>query len=179
MYPHWRPVGRELRAALHETSTGDTAGDSLILALREAAPSSGRSRNVGDTNSPSVGATPNQAGLERAIGDLGVQCGLIAHNREELEILKHKGDRNYYDVNLVKSALVPVSTVSLQLKFIDPIKKRFTIYVMADDKTIEKKDRAVGEALQFYTGRDHWLYELVIFSCDKNGIKGYLSTPKR
>ena len=36
------------------------------------------------------------------IGDLGVQSGLIAHTRDDLEILKHKGDRNYYEFTLVK-----------------------------------------------------------------------------
>jgi hypothetical protein len=116
--------------------------------------------------------------LERTIGDLGVQSGLVAKNSSELEILKHKGDRNYYDFNLKKNAKTPVSTVSLELKKVDPKKSRFTLNVIADDKTIEKKDRNVGEPLQFYTGRDHLLYEVVVFTADKNAIIGYLSTPK-
>jgi hypothetical protein len=116
--------------------------------------------------------------LEHAMGDLGMQSGLIAHNASELEILKHKGDRNYYDFTLTKGARQPVSTVSLQLKKVDPKKSKFTLNVIADDKTIEKKDRTVGEPLQFYTGRDHMLYELVVFTAAKNSITGYLSTPK-
>ena len=116
--------------------------------------------------------------LERAIGDLGVQSGLIAHNAQELEILKHKGDRNYYDLTLQKNARTPVSTVSLQLKKVDPNKSKFTLNVMADDRTIEKKDRTLNEPLQFYTGRDHELYELVVFTAEKNMVSGYLSTPK-
>ena len=116
--------------------------------------------------------------LERAIGDLGVQSGLIAHTSSELEILKHKGDRNYYDFTLNKGAKTPVSTVTLQLKKVDPKKSRFTLNVIADDHTIEKKDRTVGEPLQFYTGRDHLLYELVVFTAAKNTITGYLATPK-
>ena len=32
--------------------------------------------------------------------------------------------------------------------------------------------------MQFYTGRDHMLYELVVWSVDKNKVTGYLSTPK-
>jgi hypothetical protein len=116
--------------------------------------------------------------LERTIGDLGVQSGLIAHTSSELEILKHKGDRNYYEFTLKKGAKTPISTVSLELKKVDAKKSRFTLNVMADDKTIEKKDRTVGEPMQFYTGRDHLLYEIVAFSADKNSITGYLSTPK-
>ena len=116
--------------------------------------------------------------LEKTIGDLGVQSGLIAHTSSELEVLKHKGDRNYYEFTLKKGQKQPVSTVSLELKKVDAKKSRFTLNVLADDKTIEKKDRTVGEPLQFYTGRDHLLYEVVAFSADKNSITGYLSTPK-
>jgi hypothetical protein len=116
--------------------------------------------------------------LEHAIGDLGVQSGLVAHNGQELEMLKRKGERNYYDFTLQKGNKKPISTVSLQLKKVDPKKSRFTINVIADDRTIEKKDRNVGEPLQFYTGRDHLLYEVVVFTADKNSITGYLATPK-
>ncbi len=118
------------------------------------------------------------AKLEHAMGDLGVQSGLIAHNASELEMLKRKGERNYYDFTLQKNARTPVSTVSLQLKKVDPKKSKFTLNVIADDKTIEKKDRTLLEPLQFYTGRDRMLYELVVFSETKNSITGYLSTPK-
>ena len=118
------------------------------------------------------------AKLEHAMGDLGVQSGLIAHNASELDMLKRKGERNYYDFTLQKGARTPVSTVSLQLKKVDPKKSKFTVNVIADDRTIEKKDRTVGEPLQFYTGRDHLLYEVVVFNATKNSITGYLSTPK-
>ena len=122
-------------------------------------------------------AATNQK-LEKTIGDLGVQSGLVARNAGELDMLKRKGERNYYDFTLQKGAKTPVSTVSLQLKKIDPKKSRFTLKVIADDRTIEKKDRTVGEPLQFYTGRDRLLYEIVVFSANKNSITGYLATPK-
>ena len=118
------------------------------------------------------------AKLEHAMGDLGVQSGLIAHNASELEMLKRKGERNYYDFTLQKNARTPVSTISLQLKKVDPKKSKFTLNVIADDKTIEKKDRTLLEPLQFYTGRDRMLYEVVVFNAGKNSISGYLSTPK-
>jgi len=122
-------------------------------------------------------AATNQK-LEKTIGDLGVQSGLVAHNSSELEMLKRKGERNYYDFTLQKGQRTPVSTVSLQLKKVDPKKSRFTFNVIADDKTIEKKDKTIGEPLQFYTGRDRLLYEVVVFSASKNSITGYLATPK-
>ena len=120
-----------------------------------------------------------KAKLQSAVGDLGVQSGLIAHTRDDLELLKHKGDRNYYEFTLLKGAKPqPVATVSLQLKKADAKHGKYTMNVSADDKTIEKKDRTVAEPIQFYSGRDHLLFELVVWSVDKNKATGYLSTPK-
>jgi chromosome segregation ATPase len=119
------------------------------------------------------------AQLQHTIGDLGVQSGLIANTRGDLEALKHKGDRQYYEFSLLKGAKPQAfSTVALQLKKTDPKRGKYTLNVTADDKTIEKKDRNQSEPVQFYTGRDHMLYELVAWSVDKNKITGYLSTPK-
>jgi DNA repair exonuclease SbcCD ATPase subunit len=116
--------------------------------------------------------------LQSMKGDLGVQSGLIATNHDELEILKHKGDRNYYEFTLTKGEKKPVSTVSLELKKADIKHSRYTVEVYADDKKIEKKDRGLNEPVQFYTGKDTLLYELVVNSIDKNTIKGYIATPK-
>ena len=117
--------------------------------------------------------------LDHAIGDLNGQSHLIARTREELEQLRHRGDRNYYEFALHRGAApTPVSTVSLQLKKVDPKRNKYTVNVIADDRTIEKKDRGVAEPLQFYSGRDRQLYEVVIFTTEKNGVTGYLSTPK-
>lgn len=120
-----------------------------------------------------------KAKLERAMGDLGVQSGLIARTREDLDELRRRGERNYYEFTLRKGQHpTPVSTISLQLKKADKKRSKFTLNVIADDRIIEKKDRTVAEPLQFYTGRDRMLYELVVFSVDKNQVTGYLSTPK-
>lgn len=120
-----------------------------------------------------------KAKLERAIGDLGVQSGLIARTRGDLETLKHSGDRNYFEFTLTKSKkFTPVSTVSLELKKADRKHGRFTLNVRSDDRVIEKKDRNVDEPIQFYTGRQHYLYEIVVWTVEKNKISGYLSTPK-
>lgn len=120
-----------------------------------------------------------KAKLESTIGDLGLQSGLIARTRDDLETLKHKGDRNYYEFTLVKGAHPQaISTVMLQLRKADPKHGKFTLNVTSDDKTIEKKDRNIDEPIQFYSGRDHLLFELVVWTLDKKKATGYLSTPK-
>jgi hypothetical protein len=132
-----------------------------------------------DVASTKADLEATKAKLQSAMGDLGVQSGLIATTRGDLEVLKHKGDRNYYEFTLIKGAKPqPVSTVSLQLKKTDPKRGKFTLNVTSDDKTIEKKDRNVSEPIQFYTGRDRILFELVIWTVDKSKATGYLSTPK-
>jgi chromosome segregation ATPase len=112
-------------------------------------------------------------------GDLDSHSSLIARNASELDLLKHKGDRNYYEFTLTKGQKKPVGTVSLELKKADAKKSRFTIEVYADDKQYDKKDRNVNEPLQFYAGKDPALYEIVVNTVSaKNTVSGYLSTPK-
>ena len=132
-----------------------------------------------DVASTKADLEATRAKLDSTIGDLGLQSGLIAKTRDDLEALKHKGDRNYYEFSLIKGAKSqPVATVSLALKKTDPKKGKFTLDVTSDDKTIEKKDRNISEPIQFYSGRDRMLYELVVWSVDKKKATGYLSTPK-
>lgn len=112
-------------------------------------------------------------------GDLSGHASLIARNHDELEILKHKGDRNYYEFTLAKGQRKPVGTVSLQLKKADPKRSRFTLQIFADDRSYEKKDRNMNEPLQFYSGKTPALYEIVVNNVDsKNQVSGYLAIPK-
>lgn len=117
--------------------------------------------------------------LQRVVGDAGVMSGLIATNHGELEILKHKGDRNYIEFTLQKGAKPTLlSTIKLQLKKADEKHSRYTLNVSADDRNIEKKDKGLDEPVQFYTGKDPALFELVVNVIEKNKVSGYLSTPK-
>jgi chromosome segregation ATPase len=113
-------------------------------------------------------------------GDLSDHSSLIARNGSELEILKHKGDRTFYEFTLVKGVKKPVGTVSLELKKADSKKSKVTISVYADDKEYEKRDRNLNEPMQFYAGKDPLLFEIVVNSVGaKNGtVAGYLSVPK-
>ena len=129
------------------------------------------------TTKSDLEATKTQ--LNRVVGDAGVMSGLIATNHDELEVLKHKGDRNYLEFTLKKGAKPTLlSTIKLQLKKADVKHSRYTLNVSADDRNIEKKDKGLDEPVQFYTGKDPVLYELVVNVIDKNTVSGYLSTPK-
>jgi len=112
-------------------------------------------------------------------GDLTGHSTLIARNGAELEILKHKGDRNYYQFTLVKGVKQPVGTVSLVLNRADSKRSKYTLTVFSDDKQYQKKDKSLNEPLQFYSGKAPMLFEIVVNDVTaKNTVTGYLSSPK-
>jgi hypothetical protein len=119
--------------------------------------------------------------LDRATGDMGVMSGLIAHNRDDLEDLKRRGDRNYYEFKVAKSKTPQrVGPVQLTLNKVDQKKAKYTMTVFVDDRSIEKRDKTAGEPVQFYLKGAARMtpYEIVVFDVGKNDINGYLSTPK-
>ena len=119
--------------------------------------------------------------LDRATGDMGVMSGLIARNHDDLEDLKRRGDRNYYEFTLQKAKTPQrVGPVQMSLNKSDQKKSKYTVTVLADDKSIEKKDKTAGEPVQFYVKGSARLapYEIVVFDVGKNQITGYLATPK-
>jgi hypothetical protein len=117
--------------------------------------------------------------LQSMRGDLDGHSTLIARNHDELDVLRHKGDRNYYEFTLTKGQRKPVGTVSLTLTKADPKKNIFNLTVLSDDKPVPKNNKGVNEPLQFYSGKTPQLFEVVVNSVNsKNQITGYLSTPK-
>lgn len=124
-----------------------------------------------------LATTINQ--LQSVRGDLSSTNSIIARNHDELVALEHKGDRNFYEFTLTKGQRKPVGTISMELKKTDAKHSRFTLDIYADDRTYEKKDRNVNEPMQFYSGKDPALFEVVVNSINsKNQITGYLSAPK-
>jgi hypothetical protein len=167
-------AARRLESAQKETAQQVSAVASDVSSVKTDV--GGVKTDLGKTKSDLAGAV---ATLTSMRGDLSDHASLIARNHDELEILKHKGDRNYYEFTLSKNQRQPVGTVSLELKKTDAKKSKFTLNVYADDKKYEKKDRNLNEPLQFYSGSQPSLFEIVVNSIDsKNQVKGYLSTPK-
>jgi len=121
------------------------------------------------------------ANLTKVQGDLGVTSGYVATNGKELDALKRLGERNYFEFTLLRKDKQPkrVGDISLKLKSADKKKNKFTLEVLADDKTVEKKDKGIHEPLQFYVAKGgKQPYELVVNEIGKDQITGYLATPK-
>lgn len=121
----------------------------------------------------------NIALLHKVQGDLGGTNSMVATNGKELDELKKLGQRNYVEFTLKKQKdMQKVSNISLKLDSANFKKNKFSLTVLADDKTWDKKDRNTNEPLQFYVSKS--LYEIVINSVskDEKTITGYLSSPK-
>jgi cell division protein FtsB len=119
--------------------------------------------------------------LERSLGDMNVMSGLIAHNRDDLEDLRRRGDRNYYEFTLQRTKTPQrVGPVQMNLTKVDPKKSKYTLTVFVDDRSIEKKDKTAGEPVQFYVKGSSRMapYEIVVFDVGRSQINGYLATPK-
>jgi hypothetical protein len=120
-----------------------------------------------------------QAQLQRAIGDLGEQSGLIARNADELAALKRTGLRDYFEFDLSKAKTPsPIGPVALRLTSADAKRHKFNMMLVVDDMEIEKKDKTLLEPVQFYRKGSRQLNEVVVYTVQKDRITGYLSTPK-
>jgi len=119
------------------------------------------------------------ADLKRAVGDLGIMSGEVATNSKELATLKQLGERNYFEFDLTKTKDPQrVGDIRLKLRKTDPKHNKYTLDVLADDRTIEKKDRTLNEPVQLYVAGARQPYEIVINQVKKNEVIGYLATPK-
>jgi hypothetical protein len=120
-------------------------------------------------------ATKNN--LQMARSEMGT---LIARNHDEIDQLRHMGTRDYYEftVNRKGGAQKIGSVVQVELKNTNQKKSQFTINVLTDDRTFEKKNRSVNEPIFFYTGGSRAALELVINKVTKSSASGYLSVPK-
>lgn len=133
-----------------------------------------------DLNSATEQITSTRSDLQRAVGDLGVQSGLIARNSSELEELRRLGERDYYEFNLAKTKQPErVGSIAIHLKKADAKRQRFTLSLIADDHNIEKKDKTLNEPVQFYMDGYRQPSEIVVNQISKDRIQGYLSVPKR
>jgi len=130
-----------------------------------------------DLASTKTDLNQTKSDLKKVSGDLGVTSGFVATNGKEIEELRRRGERNIVEFSLKKQKnMQRVGDISLRLEKSDQKKNKFTMVLIADDKTVEKKDRNVNEPLQFYVAKS--LYEVVVNSVGKDQITGYLSTPK-
>ena len=119
-------------------------------------------------------ATKNSVQMARS--EMGT---LIARNHDEIDQLRRIGTRDYFEFTVTrKGGSQKVGSIQVELKDTNAKKNQFSINVLADDKTFEKKNRSVNEPIFFYTGGTRAALELVVNKVTKTTATGYLSAPK-
>jgi hypothetical protein len=114
--------------------------------------------------------------LQMARSEMGT---LIARNHDEIDQLRRIGQRDYYEFSVTRKAgPQKIGSIQVELRDTNTKKNQYTINVLADDKSFEKKNRSVNEPIFFYTGGSRAALELVVNKVTKTTATGYLSIPK-
>jgi DNA repair exonuclease SbcCD ATPase subunit len=122
----------------------------------------------------------SRSAMSKEIGDVRDSLGRqIAHNADELSVLRRRGERDYFEFDLKKTKdMARVAGIRLQLLKTDPKAKRYDVTLQVDDNKLQKKNVLINEPIQLNVGKDRARYELIVNFIDKDHIRGYVSTPK-
>jgi hypothetical protein len=130
----------------------------------------------GDVNGVRTDLDATNNSIQMARSEMGT---LIARNHDEIDQLRRMGQRDYYEFSVTrKNGAERVGSIMVELKDVNTKKNQYTINVLADDKSFEKKNRSVNEPIFFYTGGSKAALELVVNKVSKTTASGYLSVPK-
>jgi chromosome segregation ATPase len=162
------------------TSAVDKKVDTLATSVKAELATKASSEDVTKLNGDVTGvkgdldATKNS--IQMARSEMGT---LIARNHDEIDQLRRIGQRDYFEFTVQrKGGATKVGAIRIELKDTNIKKNRYTINVLADDNSFEKKDRSVNEPIFFYTGGNRSALELVVNKVTKSTAAGYLSVPK-
>jgi len=162
------------------TSAVDKKVDTLATSMKAELATKASADDVTKLNGDVTGvkgdldATKNS--IQMARSEMGT---LIARNHDEIDQLRRTGQRDYFEFTVQrKGGATKVGGIQLVLKDTNTKKNQYTINVLADDNSFEKKNRSVNEPIFFYTGGSRSALELVVNKVTKSSAAGYLSMPK-
>lgn len=151
-------------------------GSNVNAQLATKASSDDVNKLGGDVTGVKTDLDATKTSIQMARSEMGT---LIARNHDEIDQLRRMGQRDYYEFTVTRKAgAQKVGTIQVQLRDTNTKKNQFTINVLADDQSFEKKNRSVNEPIFFYTGGTRQAVELVINKVSKTTATGYLSVPK-
>ena len=151
-------------------------GSNVSAQLAAKASSDDVNKLGGDVTGVKTDLDATKTSIQMARSEMGT---LIARNHDEIDQLRRMGQRDYYEFTVTRKAgAQKVGTIQVQLRDTNTKKNQFTINVLADDQSFEKKNRSVNEPIFFYTGGTRQAVELVINKVSKTTATGYLSVPK-
>ena len=154
----------------------DNLATSMKAELATKASSDDVTKLTGDVSGVKGDLDATKNSIQMARSEMGT---LIARNHDEIDQLRRIGQRDYFEFTVQrKGGATKVGGIQLVLKDTNPKKNQYTINVLADDNSFEKKNRSVNEPIFFYTGGSRSALELVVNKVTKSSATGYLSVPK-
>lgn len=154
----------------------DNLATSMKAELATKASSDDVTKLSGDVSGVKGDLDATKNSIQMARSEMGT---LIARNHDEIDQLRRIGQRDYFEFTVQrKGGATKVGGIQLVLKDTNPKKNQYTINVLADDNSFEKKNRSVNEPIFFYTGGSRSALELVVNKVTKSSATGYLSVPK-
>lgn len=174
----------ELISARKQTKTAtkavDAKVDNLATSMKEELATKASADDVtklsGDVTGVKGDLDATKNSIQMARSEMGT---LIARNHDEIDQLRRTGQRDYFEFTVQrKGGATKVGGIQLVLKDTNPRKNQYTINVLADDNSFEKKNRSVNEPIFFYTGGSRSALELVVNKVTKSSASGYVSMPK-
>jgi len=148
----------ELIAARKQNKNATTAVDqkvtSLATSVKAELATKANADDVNKLNGDVTGVKTDLDATKNSIQMARSEMGtLIARNHDEIDQLRRMGQRDYFEFTVQrKGGATKVGTIQIELKDTNTRKNRYTINVLADDNSFEKKDRSVNEPIFFYTG---------------------------
>ena len=164
----------------HATHAVDQKVDNLATSMKAELATKASADDLtklnGDVNGVKGDLDATKNSIQMARSEMGT---LIARNHDEIDQLRRIGQRDYFEFTVQrKGGATKVGGIQLVLKDTNPKKNQYTINVLADDNSFEKKNRSVNEPIFFYTGSTRSALELVVNKVTKTSATGYLSLPK-
>lgn len=162
------------------TSAVDQKVTSLATSVKAELATKANADDVNKLNGDVTGVKSDLDATKNSIQMARSEMGtLIARNHDEIDQLRRMGQRDYFEFTVQRKAgATKVGSIQIELKDTNTKKNRYTINVLADDNSFEKKDRSVNEPIFFYTGGTRAALELVVNKVTKTTATGYLSIPK-
>jgi len=174
----------ELIAARKQDKTATTAVDqkvtNLATSVKAELATKANADDVNKLNGDVTGVKSDLDATKNSIQMARSEMGtLIARNHDEIDQLRRMGQRDYFEFTVQrKGGATKVGSIQIELKDTNTKKNQYTINVLADDNSFEKKNRSVNEPIFFYTGGTRAALELVVNKVTKSTATGYLSISK-
>lgn len=121
-------------------------------------------------------ATTNRLG--DVVGELDTQRSAIQKNQNGVNYLLERVHRSDIAFTLRKGAgLQRVGPISMELSSTSVKGQHYSLRMIVDDKSVELKNRALNEVIEFYTTLSKYPLRLIVFQIDRGRVSGTLDVP--